>query len=251
MNKFRQALADKKFTISATIDPPVGIDLGPALELAQSISGQVDALTISDNRGAVARMNPLPLAATLQNETGPSVIMALSCRDRNRLAVGSQIMAAAASGLTGLILVSGDAVTLGDQPGAKPVFDLDAVMALQLAKELLGDDASLVLGASVSASASPLEAQVMKLQKKLAAGAEFIITRPIAEPDQLEKLIGLMDAKAIRPIAQLELGPEFEAAQVVDRASALKKMGAAGLHLSWADQPQGLPELLTALGGLK
>ena len=250
MSNFNEALKQNKFILTATIDPPVSSDMQPALELGSSIKGKVDGLVVSDNRGAVARMSPMAFAPKLKEHSGMPVIMALSGRDKNRLALGADIMGAGALGLDGLLMVSGDAVALGDQKGAKAVHDLDSVMSLKLAVSLLNGDRPC-LGSTVAVAAQPIEAQVMKLNKKLSAGAEFIITRPVKDPAQFQGLKDAMGSVECTLIAGLELIEAGDIAQLTETAKALKGMGAAGLHVFCEAEPQRLPELMDALGGLR
>ena len=251
MNSFVQALEQGGFTLTATLDPPVGSDMAAVLELAAGLEGMLDAFLVSDNRMATARMTPAALALKLKAGSATPVLTALSCRDKNRLALTSEIMSAVALGLDGLLMVSGDAVMLGDQRGSKAVHDLDSVMALKLAAGLIPPEASPCLGATVSVAAEPLEAQVMKLHKKLKSGARFIITRPVDEPAQFERLMQTLGRDGFRPIAGINLNPDEEVAAAVQRAEAVKGMGASGLHLTAHDQPERLAELVRAMGGLR
>jgi methylenetetrahydrofolate reductase (NADPH) len=165
MSDFIKGIEQNKFIITATIDPPVLADFAPAMDVAKGLEGKVDGVLISDNRMAVARMSSLALAGKMKQDTGLAVISVLSCRDKNRLALSSDIMAAAAMGLDGMLMVSGDAVYLGDQRGAKGVHDLDSVMALGLAAKIMPEGCPTCLGATVAVAAEPIEAQAMKLNK--------------------------------------------------------------------------------------
>ena len=166
MTSFAQALKDRGFVVTAELDPPRGVDLGPLMELAGRIAGQVDALVISDNQGANLRQSPWWAAHRLAETTPAEVILTLTCRDRNRLALAGDILAAAAAGVDNLLLVSGDFISLGDHPQAKPVYDLDSVQALMLAQGLaqghdlngqaLAGAPELFLGAVLAPEARPL-----------------------------------------------------------------------------------------------
>jgi 5,10-methylenetetrahydrofolate reductase len=136
-------------------------------------------------------------AARLVQEAGGEALVHFTCRDRNRLALSSDLLGAASLGLNNLLLVSGDYVTLGDHPQAKPVYDADSVQLLQIARGLMDghDSAGLpltgspafFLGAVVIPEADPLPPQLIKFEKKLAAGAQFFITSPVFDLDKLRR----------------------------------------------------------------
>jgi methylenetetrahydrofolate reductase (NADPH) len=244
MSKFEEILGQKDFVVTAEVDPPKGTDLEAFKETAAKLSGKVDALIVSDNRNAEARMSPLAAAAAVGGN-GLEVILTLTCRDRNRLALTSDLLAAASWGLQNLLLVTGDFVSLGDHPDAKPVFDLDSVQTLQLAAalaqghdlaggELLGAK-PFFAGATVAPGSSPLGPQLMKLRKKVAAGAGFIVTRPVPALAQLRDFVG--QAGTLDPAAAGSLFKEIKSSGLV-----------AGAHLSAADGHESLLELVAACG---
>ncbi len=257
MSKFSDALAGGKFVVTVELDPPRGPSLQELDALAASLAPQADAVVVSDNRGAVARLSPVLAAHHLIKHTPAEVILTLTCRDRNRLALTSEMLAAAAGGVRNLLLVSGDFVTLGDQPGARPVYDLDSVQALMLAsamaqgRDLAGElsgPAAFFLGASLPAATEPPGLAGIKFAKKLKAGAGFFITQPVSGAAQLEALTQLPPAAGCKLIAGLELKAEEEAGPLVELAKELKGGGkAAGVHLACPDNPQRLAELLDKL----
>ena len=187
--ELREALEKKSFVVTAELHPPKGTDLGAMLSQAALLKGKVDAVTVSDNGHAVMRMSAWAACLALQ-EQGMETILTVACRDRNRLALASDLLGAAALGLHNLLCVSGDHVVLGDQREAKPVFDLDSVQLLQLAAQLAagtdgggaalsGSPQDLLLGAAANPNAEPLEPQLLKFQKKVAAGARFFQTQAV------------------------------------------------------------------------
>ncbi len=258
MPEFSQALSQKEFVVTLELDPPRGVDTTRLTETAKALQGRVDAVVISDHRGATPRQSPL-WAAHLLRESGLAVVLTMTCRDRNRLALTGDILAAGAAGLQSLLLVSGDFVTLGDHPGAKPVYDLDSVQALQLAEVLrAGSDLAgqaltgapeLFAGAVAAPAATPLEPQLIKFRKKLQAGAKFIITKPLAEAGQLRSFLERSGGVEIPLIAGVEAaGPEAldDAARLL---ADLRGSGMArGVHLSMPSAPERLADLLKACG---
>lgn len=257
MSKFSDALAGGKFVVTVEMDPPRGASLEELDGLAKGLAAKADAMVVSDNRGAVARMSPVLAAHHLIKHTQAEVILTLTCRDRNRLALTSDMLAAAAGGVQNLLLVSGDFVTLGDQPGSRPVYDLDSVQALLLAsllaqgRDLSGEPAgpaAFFLGASLPVATEPPGLAGIKFAKKLKAGAGYFMTQPVSDAAQMEALAQLPSAAETKIIAGLELGAEDEAGPLLALAQELKGGGkAAGVHLACPDNPQRLAELVDKL----
>ncbi|MCB2192816.1 MAG: methylenetetrahydrofolate reductase [Deltaproteobacteria bacterium] len=257
MSKFSDALAGGKFVITVEVDPPRGTALGELDTLVGGLSSKVDAVVISDNRSAVARMSPVLAAHHLIKHAQAEVILTLTCRDRNRLALTSEMLAAAAGGVENLLLVSGDFVTLGDQPGSRPVYDLDSVQALILASLLaqgrdfageISEAASFFAGASLPKATEPPGLAGIKFSKKLKAGAGYFMTQPVESAAEIEALANLPMAAETKIIAGLELGAEEEAGPLLDLAQELKSGGkAAGVHLACPEAPQRLTELVDKL----
>ena len=258
MTSFAQALKDRNWVVTAELDPPRGVDLGPLLDLAGRITGRVDALVLSDHQGANLRQSPWWAAHRLAETTPAEVILTLTCRDRNRLALAGDILAAAAAGVDNLLLVSGDFLSLGDHPQAKPVYDLDSVQALMLADGLrqghdlngqaLSGAPELCLGAVLAPEARPLAPQAIKMRKKRAAGAEFFITRALSGPDALKTFLQEVGEPGAPLIAGVEAKDQAGVATATELAQAIKASGQArGLHLSAGD-PEALAALVDACG---
>ncbi len=134
MSQLQQQLAAGAFVVTAEIAPPKGCDVAEALAKAQQLA-EVTAINVTDNQGANMRLCPLALASLLVRE-GFEPILQLTCRDRNRMALQSDLLGAAALGIENLLLLSGDHARFGDHPQARPVFDLDSVQLLQVADGL-------------------------------------------------------------------------------------------------------------------
>jgi len=186
------------FVITADVLPPKGANLSRALEEAALLRGRVDGLNVADNPSALMRMSPLGLAHLLL-EQGIEPVLQMVCRDRNRLSLQSELLGAAALGIRNLLILTGDHQSLGDHPGAKGVFDLDSVQLLQAAARLMaGEDMSgnklegapqFFLGAVVNPAQEPPHLQIMKLEKKVEAGARFIQTQPVYEPERFAEFL--------------------------------------------------------------
>ena len=192
-------LDSDKFIVTVQIEPPKGTNTSQLLDSAKALKGKIDAAVIPDNPCAVMRMSSL-VACKLVEDEGVEAIMTVTCRDRNRLALQSDLLGAAALGINSILCVTGDHTMLGDHKEAKPVFDLDSVQLLQMvtslkdgkdmnANELVGAP-GFVLASTVNPLASPLELQWIKFEKKVEAGARLFLTKPVFD---LEKLAGFMD----------------------------------------------------------
>ena len=173
MSKLQEALAAGSFVATAEIAPPKGIDLEPVLATAAAFSG-VTAVNVTDNQGANMRMTPL-LVAGMLCQNGIEPVLQLTCRDRNRLALQSDLLGAAALGVENILLLSGDHARFGDHPEARSVFDLDSVQLLQAVNNLqqgcdmvgkpLAGAPRFFSGAAVSPESEPFELMFQKYRK--------------------------------------------------------------------------------------
>ncbi|MCS7151054.1 MAG: methylenetetrahydrofolate reductase, partial [Endomicrobia bacterium] len=170
----------KKFVVTSEIGPPKGWQVNHLIEEAQKyLKNKVDAINVTDNQSSVMRFGSLGMCILLKQH-GFEPIYQITCRDRNRLALQSDILNAAAFGIENLLLLTGDHVVLGDHKDAKPVFDLDSVSLIYTVKRLMegydlagnkldGEPPNFCIGAVVSPEAEPLEPQLFKMEKKIKA----------------------------------------------------------------------------------
>jgi methylenetetrahydrofolate reductase (NADPH) len=180
-------LRAKRFVITAEVTPPVSADRNEFLAKALPLKGLADAVNITDGAGARPHLGAVTAAAMLV-EAGVEPILQLTCRDRNRIALQSDLLSAAASGVRNLLMLRGDDPGAGDQPDAKAVFDLDPRQLLETARRLR-DTGELPSGRKVSGSAdfflgsadNPVDPkpgwQPESLEAKIAAGAQFVQTQ--------------------------------------------------------------------------
>lgn len=183
---FREKLESGRFIVTAELSPPKGTDLKSMLENAELIKDIVDAINVTDNQRAVMRMSPLAACSILKNK-GYETIMHLTCRDRNRLALQSELLGAYALGIRNMLVMSGDHPVKGDHEGAKPVYDLDSVQLLGLIQELnrgfdlsgnrLEGKTDFCAGAVTNTELN--EVSLIKLQKKIRMDASFIQTQAV------------------------------------------------------------------------
>jgi methylenetetrahydrofolate reductase (NADPH) len=183
----QQKLAAGRFVITAEVTPPVTFSRAELIDKALPLKGLADAVNVTDGAGARPHLGAVASAGFLVAE-GIEPILQLTCRDRNRLALQSDLMSAAASGVRNILALRGDDPSAGDQPDAKPVFDLDARALLETARRLR-DAAELPSGRKVSGKAefflgaadSPIDPQPgwepKSLAGKVAAGAQFAQTQ--------------------------------------------------------------------------
>ncbi len=181
-----------KFVVTSEIGPPKGVDVAEMMEDAEVLKDRVDAINVTDQQSSVMRIGSLAVCKLLKDQ-GIEPILQVTCRDRNRIALQSELLSAAVLGIENVLCLTGDYVSLGDHPDAMPVFDLDSVSLLQAAVGLMdGTDMSgeklkgnpdFCLGAVVTPCAEPVEPQILKLEKKVKAGARFIQTQAVYDPN--------------------------------------------------------------------
>jgi methylenetetrahydrofolate reductase (NADH) len=180
-------LRAKRFVITAEVTPPVSADRNELLAKALPLKGLADAVNITDGAGARPHLGAEAAAAMLV-EAGIEPILQLTCRDRNRIALQSDLLGAAACGVHNLLMLRGDDPSAGDQPNAKPVFDLDPRQLLETARRLrdqgelpsgrkISGHADFFLGAADNPIDPPPGWQPKRLQSKMAAGAQFVQTQ--------------------------------------------------------------------------
>ncbi|MCD6508198.1 methylenetetrahydrofolate reductase [Candidatus Poribacteria bacterium] len=199
MTRLQESLQRGKFVVTGEIGPPKGVNLETALKEASYLKGRVVAVNVTDNQSSVMRLGSLGLCAKLVQE-GYEPIFQVTCRDRNRLALQSDILSAYVLGIRNVLALTGDHTTLGDHPQSKPVFDLDsvsllmAISSLKEGRDLAGEEldgapSDIFPGATVTPGADPLEPQIIKMEKKIEAGAQFFQTQAVYDPKTFERFM--------------------------------------------------------------
>ena len=193
ISRLQKKLDAGEFVITAEVCPPKGCDCGEFLEKAGELQEYVDAINVTDNQGANMRISPLAAAALLVR-SGIEPVFQITCRDRNRMALQSDLLGAAALGIVNVLALTGDHISFGDHSQAKAVFDLDSVQLLQTMGELAAgkDLAGNTLqgaplfypGAAAAPEAEPFPLTLYKLEKKAAAGARFFQTQAVFNPEK-------------------------------------------------------------------
>lgn len=211
---FKQAFADKDFVITAEVGPPKGTNIGELLEHIDLLKDKVDGLNVTDNQTSVMRISSLAICRLILDHGGEPILQ-LTCRDRNRLALQSELLSAWVLGVKNVLCLTGDFISAGDHPQAKPVFDLDSVQLLQAVgllnngsdlagNEMLGGT-DLFAGAVVTPEADPIEPQMIKYQKKIMAGAKFIQTQAIYDIDNFKRFMEKARAEGVKIMAGIVL----------------------------------------------
>jgi len=187
-----------KFVVTSEVAPPKGTDLAEMIEDAERLRSRVDAINITDQQSSVMRLGSLVASQQLKSR-GIEPVFQLTCRDRNRIALQSDLLSAWAAGIENVLCLTGDHVCLGDSLGAKPVFDLDSVSLLAAARglndgvDMEGNDLAgrpgFALGAVVTPGADPVEPQLLKMERKVGAGAAFFQTQAVFDAEAFARFM--------------------------------------------------------------
>ena len=198
MSKFKEALTAGEFVVTSEIGPPKGVNIEKYLEEAEPLKERVTAFNVTDLQSAVMKFGSLATCRLLV-ERGIEPVLQITCRDRNRLALQSDLLSAYGLGIENILCLTGDHQSLGDHPQAKGVFDLDSVQLLvaatklQQGKDLAGNELEAApeffLGAVVTPEAEPLELQIIKMKKKIEAGAAFFQTQAVYDISKFKEFI--------------------------------------------------------------
>ncbi len=201
--RLAQVLDQGTFAVTIEYNPPKGTNISTVLDNAKQLVGRVHGVNVTDNTAAIVRAGSLPVCRLLY-ELGHDPVMQLTCRDRNRIAMQSDLMGAHMLGIRNILCLTGDYPTVGDHKEAKPVYDLDSVQVMQLVQGLnaghdmagkkLDGATAFTIAAAVTPEADPLGPMLAKFEVKVKAGAQFFQTQAIYNPDQFA---GFM--KAVRP----------------------------------------------------
>lgn len=182
--RLERILRRGEFAVTAELNPPDSADPAEVFERAKVFDGWVDGINATDGSGANCHMSSVGICALL-TRVGFAPIMQISCRDRNRIAIQGDVLGAAAMGVNNVLCLTGDGVQAGDQPGAKPVFDLDCMSLLETVRTMrdgkrflsgrpISEPPQVFMGAAINPFAPPYEFRPLRLAKKIEAGAQFV-----------------------------------------------------------------------------
>jgi len=242
MSRLKSVLEGGNFAVTAECGPPKGADPQVILKKAEILRGKVDGVNVTDNQTAIVRMCSLA-ACDLLKRAGLDPVLQMVVRDRNRIALQSDILGASALGIRNVLCLSGDHQIFGNQPQALGVFDLDSIQLVQAVKamrdegvivggEPLNGPPELFIGAAANPFADPLEFRLVRLAKKISAGAEFIQTQCIYNMERFEMWLQMATDRGLT-----------EKAHILGGVTPLKSSGMARYmknRVSGMDIPEGI-----------
>jgi homocysteine S-methyltransferase len=190
----------KKFVVSVELDPPKGADAGRIIDRAQYCKeNEIDAVNVADGPRASARMSAQSLCVLMQTKVGVDTILHYTCRDRNLLGIQSDLLGAYALGLRNILAITGDPPKLGDYPDATAVYDVDSIGLIRIMShlnhgcDLAGNPIGPALGIHIGCGADPSkpdhDKEIRRLEEKIKAGAEYIMTQPVYDPATVEHFL--------------------------------------------------------------
>ncbi|MHC4112634.1 MAG: methylenetetrahydrofolate reductase [Planctomycetota bacterium] len=201
--RLEKVLTAGKFAVTAELGPPQNTNPEVIKKKAQYLHGNVDGANITDNQTAIVRMSSIA-AAAIAISCGIEPVAQMVCRDRNRIAMQSDILGAAALGINNILCLSGDHQIFGNQPEAANVFDVDSMQLIAMVKKMRDDkqflsgdpikehEPKLFIGAVANPFADPFEFRVIRLAKKIKAGADFIQTQCVFDVDKFAEWMELV-----------------------------------------------------------
>ena len=290
----RDKLEAGKFIVCAEIEPPKNCNGDVIRRKAGQLDGIVDAVNVTDNPTAIVHLSSIAAAIILLEE-GLEPIMQMTCRDRNRLAIQSDLLGAAAMGIHNVLCLTGDHQKFGDQPEAKGVFDLDSVQLIAMVDQMnrgrllsgkeMKKATDFLIGAAANPFAKPFEMRLIRLHKKIEAGARFIQTQPVFDlplfTQWMERVVeqgchetcailaGVMPTRTVKTIEYMRLNvsgikinedhirrlegaddPEAEGIRIaVETIQALQEIkGLRGIHLMPARWLESVPTIVQEAG---
>jgi len=200
-SNLERILKEGKFAVTAEVGPPKGSDAEKISSKAEIVKGYADAFNITDNQTAVVRLSSMGGSVILLQK-GLEPIMQITCRDRNRIALQSDVLGASSIGIKNMLFLTGDHQSFGNHPQAKGVYDIDSIQLLKIVKDLrdegifasgdkvLSGNPDVFIGAAANPFADPFEFRVDRLEIKINAGADFIQTQSVFN---IEKFTNWMD----------------------------------------------------------
>ncbi len=211
---FKSALESGKFVVTAEAGPPKGTDIKKILHEVEMLKGKVDAVNVTDNQSAVMRISSMSFCKIIL-DMGLEPILQMTCRDRNRIGLQSDLLGASILGINNVLCMTGDHPNAGDHKEAKSVYDIESVQLLQVVdglnngKDMMGNDlqgaTSFYQGAVVTPEAVPIEPQLMKFEKKIGAGANFFQTQAIYDVDKFKEFMTTARNHSVKVLAGLVL----------------------------------------------
>jgi 5,10-methylenetetrahydrofolate reductase len=195
-----KAIHAKKFVFTGEIQPRKSASFSEIAMVAKELKGFVTACNVTDNPRAQAYMSSLAASGFIQNEVGLETICQMTVRDRNRLAITSDLLGAAAMGIRNVLVMSGDHTTMSDNPAAMPVYDIDTAQFVKLVRGMVDENVDLEgnrisgqvklhVGIVGNPNANPLEVELLKIERKVKLGADFMQTQIVFDPERAKQFM--------------------------------------------------------------
>ncbi len=243
LSNLHRVLSNGFFAVTAEVGPPKGADGSIILKKGELLKGYADAYNVTDNQTAVVRLSSFA-GSTLLLRLGLEPVLQLSCRDRNRIALQSEILGASAIGIRNILLVTGDHQSLGNHPQARGVYDVDSIQLIKITRDMRdkgvfqnGEEIprgrpEVFIGAVENPFATPFEARIIRLEKKIKAGAEFIQTQSVFN---LDRFLEWVDA-----IRAMGLDKKIYILAGVTPLKSVKMMQRMRFHVPGVDIPESI-----------
>jgi len=207
VSRLQEVLDSGRFAVTAEIGPPRSCETERLRETARALKGSAHAFNLTDNQAANVRMSSIASSVICLQE-GLEPVMQMTCRDRNRIAIQSDVIGASALGIRNVLCISGDHQMFGDHPQAKNVYDLDSIQELMVLRRMRDDGTNwsgealpqppqLYLGAAANPFADPFEFRVTRLAKKIDAGAQFVQTQCVLDIERFKRFMRLAVEKGL------------------------------------------------------
>lgn len=215
-SRLERILNSGEFVVTAEVGPPKSCDGEVIRRHGENLRGYVDAFNVTDNQTAIVRMSSLAAAAILV-QLGLEPVMQMTCRDRNRIGLQSDLLGAAALGIKNVLCLTGDHQSFGNHPTAKNVFDLDSIQLIRMVK-LMRDEGRFLCGEEMKVRpqvfigcvanpfADPFEFRVTRLEKKVEAGADFVQTQAVLDLERFSRFMDLVCARGLHERVKILAG---------------------------------------------
>ncbi len=215
-SNLEKKLNSGKFAVTAELGPPRNCDMSVVEEKAKILKGYADAVNITDCQTAIVRMSSITSAVALMKQ-GLEPVIQMTCRDRNRIAIQSEILGAAGLGVRNMLCLTGDHQKFGDHPEAKGVWDLDSIQLIAVVKKMRDEHllssgydmekpVQMFIGAAENPFADPFECRAARLEKKVEAGVDFIQTQIVYNIEKFEKWMEEVRKRGLHERAYITVG---------------------------------------------